>query len=325
MWSPALPTVTHHPEAADEHTPRGQQQDAGGGAGAQLGHGDEDDEEPRGDAHEPVGQRQHRVTQAQPHRGAGTVLLTGEHLQGLTPKTPQGREGAHGHLPHHAGGSRVVSLGPARGSPSIQCPPSTMDASGAGWDPRAGLSSPPRRPHTPDGIWGPGERGDIGQGVHRAPQAPPGGSQGSLTSTFWITLPKGQRKYPARSQQSCPVGTPPSLSLPATGTFHGEGTQETPTPIGAALGSSSPPRGLPNLELTIRSPHDGDEHHGSHKDVEEREPPAKEQQVKDIATGQRGPCGRGGTSWDHCHSQLPKSTLPPAGVVPKATHLQSLG
>lgn len=95
--------------------------------------------------------------------------------------------------------------------------------------------------------------------------------------------------------------------------------------MGAALSSPSPHVGLPDLELTIRSPHDGDEHHGSHEDIEEREPPAKEQQVKDIATGQRGPCGRGGTSWDHCHPQLPKSTLSPARAVPKATHPQSLG
>lgn len=48
-------------------------------------------------------------------------------------------------------------------------------------------------------------------------------------------------------------------------------------------------------KLTIRSPHDSDEHHSSHEDVEEREPPAKEQQVKDIPTRQRGPCRTKGT------------------------------
>lgn len=79
------------------------------------------------------------------------------------------------------------------------------------------------------------------------------------------------------------------------------------------------------MGLTIRSPHDGDEHQGGHEDVEEREPPAKEQQVKDVPTRQRGPCRREGTGWDHCHLQLPKPTVPPPRLVPKATHLQSLG
>lgn len=202
----------------------------------------------------------------------------------------------------------MMALGAARGSPSIQCPPSTVGASGALWDPRAGLSSPPRRPRTPGGIWAPGDRG-MCQGVHGAPQDPPRAPQGTLTSTLWITLPKGQRKYPARSQQSLPVGTQPSVSLPPTGTFRGEGTQETPPPISAVLSSSSPHVGVPKLELTIRSPHDSDEHHSSHEDVEEREPPAKEQQVKDIPTRQRGPCRREGTRWGHCHLHLPRSTL----------------
>ncbi|KAL2308864.1 hypothetical protein Nmel_005034, partial [Mimus melanotis] len=84
-----------------------------------------------------------------------------------------------------------------------------------------------------------------------------------------------------------------------------------------APSSSSPHVGVPNLELTIRNPHDGDEHHGSHEDVEEREPPAKEQQVKDVPKCQRGACGRDSTSWDHCHLQLPKSTLPPPGLSPR--------
>jgi len=91
-------------------------------------------------------------------------------------------------------------------------------------------------------------------------------------------------------------------------------------------GSASPSHdGVPNLGLTIRSPHNGDEHHGSHEDVEEREPPAEEQQVEDVPTRHRGPCGREGTRWDRCHLQQPKSTLPPHRVVPKATHLRSPG
>lgn len=210
--------------------------------GAQLGHGDEDDEEPRGDTHEPVGQQQHRVAQAQPHRSAGVVLLTEGHLQGLTPKhCPRGGRCPWAPSPARWG-SRGDALSPAWGSPSIQCPPSTVGASGALWDPRAGLSSPPRQPHTPDGIWGPGERGDV-RVCTGHPRTPPGDSQGTLTSTFWITLPKGQKKYPARFQQSLPVGTQPSVSLPPTGTFHGEGTQQTPSPTGAVLSSSSPHTG----------------------------------------------------------------------------------
>lgn len=42
---------THHSQAPDEHPLRRQQQDTGNSAGAQLGHRNEDDEEPRGHAH----------------------------------------------------------------------------------------------------------------------------------------------------------------------------------------------------------------------------------------------------------------------------------
>lgn len=102
----------------------------GGGAGAQLGHGDEDDEEPRGDAHQPVGQRQRRVAQAQPRRGTGTLLRMGGCLQGLPPQKhpPQESEGTHGCCPHHDGGSQGAQEGGVTVTSTglTQCPASAQ-------------------------------------------------------------------------------------------------------------------------------------------------------------------------------------------------------
>lgn len=120
-----------------------------------------------------------------------------------------------GTFPTTLGGPRVVSLGPAWGSPSIQCPPSTVGASGAGWDPRAGLSSPPRRPHTPDGIWGPGERGDRGQGVHRAPQDPPRGFPRQPYLHFLDHFAKGPEEIPGQVPAELPCGDT-TISVPSS-------------------------------------------------------------------------------------------------------------
>lgn len=196
--------------------------------------------------------------------------------------------------------------------------------------------------HVLSARWDLGTWGRRGGGVrvrHGTPQFIPTGGPNlghTVTSTFWITLPKGQRKYPARSQQSHPVGTRASAGTscvpPATGPPRREGTQKMPAPISAISGSARRPTahpalhmGVPDLGLTIRSPHNGDKHRGSHKDIEKREPPAEEQQVEDVSTRHRGPCRTGGTGWDRYHLQQPKSTLPPQRVVPRATHLQSPG
>lgn len=245
---------------------------------------------------------------------------------GAIPIMMGGSQGAHA----QEGGVTVSGVGLTQYPVSAQhC---GRQRRGTGPPSRAELS-PALASHAPStwrdlGTWG-RQRGVRMR--HRTPQFIPqwGPDSGhAVTSTFWITLPKGQRKYPARSQQSHPVGTRASallgtyMSPPATGPLHRERTQEVPEPIGAILGSARKPTahpalymGVPNLGLTIRSPHNGDEHHGSHEDIEEREPPAEEQQVEDIPTCHSGPCRRGGTRWDHCHLQQPKSLLPPHGIV----------
>lgn len=229
----------------------------------------------------------------------------GGHLQGLTPKTePRGGQGT---LPQQAGGSRGDALGPAWGSPSVQCPASTVGASGMVWDPRAGLSSPQRQLHTPDGIWGPGEKRNI-RGCTEHPKTPPQDIPKAplppLSGSLCQRAKGNTRPGPSRAalwghNHQCPLQ------------LQGHSMEMGPS---AVLSSSSPHTGVPHSDLTIRSPQDSEEHQGSHEDVEQREPPAEEQQVKDIATRQRGPCRREGTSWDHCHLQLP-----PASLVPKAT------
>jgi len=234
--SPPHP-VTHHPQAPDEHPLRGQQEDAGGRAGAQLGHGDEDDQEPRGDASQPVGQRQRRVAQAQPRHAAGTPLRTGESLSGFAhPKTPMGA------IPTVIGSSRGArdrEKGVTVSSTGLtQCPASAQHRGrqrcGTGPPSSAELSP------TPGAWWDLGTWGRSGVGVrvrHGTPRFIPrwGPDSGhAVTSTFWITLPKGQRKYPARSQQSRPAGTRASpllgtpMSPPPTGPHPRDGTQETP-------------------------------------------------------------------------------------------------
>ena len=153
-------------------------------------------------------------------------------------------------------------------------------------------------------------------------------SERAVPSTFWIALPKGQRKYPARSQQSRPAGTRASALLGTHMSPPGPPCRDPGDPSthqSNRFGLSQPFVGVPNAGLTIRSPHNGDKHHGSHEDIEEREPPAEEQQVEDIPTRHRGPWGRGSTGWDPCHLQRPKSMPSPHRVVPKASHLRSPG
>lgn len=244
---------------------------------------------------------------------------------------------------------RGVSPCPAWCSPSIWHLPSTMGASDAARDHRAGLSSPPCRsppcrPRTcpaPGGIWGPGEDRVGGVRVrHGTPQfIPPSGVpiRGTplppLSGSLCQRARGNTRPGPSRATlwgHEHQLGH--HVWPPATGPPCREGTQKKPAPISAVSGSARRPTahpalhvGIPNLGLTIRSPHNGDKHRGRHKDIEEREPPAKEQQVEDVSTRHRGPCRMGGTGWDRYHLQQPESTLPPQRVVPRATHLQSPG
>lgn len=102
-----------------------------------------------------------------------------------------------GTFPTTLGAPGAVSPCLAWGSPSIQCPPSTVGASGAVWDPRAGLSSPQRQPCTPGGMWGPGERGDVRVCIGH-PQPPPQGFPRHPYLHFLDHFAKGPEEIPGQ-------------------------------------------------------------------------------------------------------------------------------
>lgn len=126
--------------------------------------------------------------------------------------------------------------------------------------------------HVPSAWWDLGTWGRQGGGCQGAawdtavypPQWGPNSGH-TVTSTFWITLPKGQRKYPARSQQSHPVGTRASAGTSCVApsyraTLQGRDPKEASTHqcclrlSQETHGSPSPSRGDPKFGTHHKKP-----------------------------------------------------------------------
>lgn len=218
-------------------------------------------------------------------------------------------------------------MGSTRGSPSILRHPSSVGASGRARGHRAGLSSPPcrspprqpRRHPAPGEIWEPGgdQEGKSGSSLgHRGHpnHALKFGARCYLC--FLDHFAKGPEKIPGQVPAEPPCRDTRVRDTSSPQPPHGTGPKASPPwGISATRDSLNPSQGGPKfLGLTIGSPHDGDKHQSGHEDVEQREPPAEEQQVEDVPKRHRGPYRRGGGEKQAGWGQFSPTPPPPSQI-----------